>query len=201
MDWDAVLRKDVKPRYIPSIRGSDDISNFDKVFTQEAPGVSVASQRPSVAKLDRDHGGKQSSKVLGFLRRLSGKPGDLLETPQLDDTPFRAFSYTAPDSWYCVILPFTPLFLRATCVIAWFVALNKRFWQLAYLHNISVFWYLVKPVQSLAAECPRITLSHFTAFPPGGDEATKQSLQYENRENESTPWSWSVAIIYLLSTL
>lgn len=98
LDWEAVYRKDVKPRHIPSIRGSDDVSNFDKVFTQEAPGVSVASQCGSVAKLGLGQGAKQPSKVLGFLRRLSGGKQLIEDSPQLDDSPFRAFSYIAPDS-------------------------------------------------------------------------------------------------------
>ncbi|XP_029473383.1 serine/threonine-protein kinase N2 [Rhinatrema bivittatum] len=35
--WDALLAKKVKPPFVPTIRGREDVSNFDDEFTSEAP--------------------------------------------------------------------------------------------------------------------------------------------------------------------
>ncbi|XP_030061246.1 serine/threonine-protein kinase N2 isoform X2 [Microcaecilia unicolor] len=37
IDWDALLAKKVKPPFVPTIRGREDVSNFDDEFTSEAP--------------------------------------------------------------------------------------------------------------------------------------------------------------------
>uniref|UniRef100_A0A8B9FNH6 Protein kinase N2 n=1 Tax=Amazona collaria TaxID=241587 RepID=A0A8B9FNH6_9PSIT len=37
IDWSALLAKKVKPPFVPTIRGRDDVSNFDDEFTSEAP--------------------------------------------------------------------------------------------------------------------------------------------------------------------
>eukprot|EP00073_Rattus_norvegicus_P044002 XP_017446092.1 PREDICTED: serine/threonine-protein kinase N2 isoform X1 [Rattus norvegicus] len=36
-DWSALLDKKVKPPFVPTIRGREDVSNFDDEFTSEAP--------------------------------------------------------------------------------------------------------------------------------------------------------------------
>ncbi|KAL0211331.1 hypothetical protein P9112_009629 [Eukaryota sp. TZLM1-RC] len=37
VDWDGLLKKEVKMPFIPVIKGADDVSNFDTCFTQELP--------------------------------------------------------------------------------------------------------------------------------------------------------------------
>ncbi|RMC08511.1 hypothetical protein DUI87_14757 [Hirundo rustica rustica] len=37
IDWHALLAKKVKPPFVPTIRGREDVSNFDDEFTSEAP--------------------------------------------------------------------------------------------------------------------------------------------------------------------
>ena len=37
VDWDAFMRKEVPPPFVPTIKDSHDVSNFDKEFTREEP--------------------------------------------------------------------------------------------------------------------------------------------------------------------
>uniref|UniRef100_H3AFJ3 protein kinase C n=1 Tax=Latimeria chalumnae TaxID=7897 RepID=H3AFJ3_LATCH len=37
VDWNALLAKKVKPPFVPTIKGREDVSNFDDEFTSEAP--------------------------------------------------------------------------------------------------------------------------------------------------------------------
>ncbi|XP_053325152.1 serine/threonine-protein kinase N2 isoform X2 [Spea bombifrons] len=37
IDWEALLAKKVKPPFVPTIKGQEDVSNFDDEFTSEAP--------------------------------------------------------------------------------------------------------------------------------------------------------------------
>uniref|UniRef100_A0AAQ5Y219 protein kinase C n=1 Tax=Amphiprion ocellaris TaxID=80972 RepID=A0AAQ5Y219_AMPOC len=37
MDWNGLLAKKVKPPFVPTIQGANDVSNFDDEFTSEAP--------------------------------------------------------------------------------------------------------------------------------------------------------------------
>uniref|UniRef100_A0A3B3XPF8 protein kinase C n=1 Tax=Poecilia mexicana TaxID=48701 RepID=A0A3B3XPF8_9TELE len=37
LDWDGLLAKKVKPPFVPTIQGANDVSNFDDEFTSEAP--------------------------------------------------------------------------------------------------------------------------------------------------------------------
>ncbi|XP_040854926.1 serine/threonine-protein kinase N2 isoform X1 [Ochotona curzoniae] len=37
IDWNALMDKKVKPPFVPTIRGREDVSNFDDEFTSEAP--------------------------------------------------------------------------------------------------------------------------------------------------------------------
>ncbi|XP_077412722.1 serine/threonine-protein kinase N2 isoform X1 [Vanacampus margaritifer] len=37
MDWNGLLSKKVKPPFVPTIQGANDVSNFDDEFTSEAP--------------------------------------------------------------------------------------------------------------------------------------------------------------------
>ena len=35
IDWDGLLKKRVKPPFVPSIKSPEDVSNFDEEFTRE----------------------------------------------------------------------------------------------------------------------------------------------------------------------
>lgn len=37
MDWAALLAKKIRPPFLPTIKGREDVSNFDDEFTSEAP--------------------------------------------------------------------------------------------------------------------------------------------------------------------
>lgn len=37
VDWNGLLAKKVKPPFVPTIQGANDVSNFDDEFTSEAP--------------------------------------------------------------------------------------------------------------------------------------------------------------------
>lgn len=43
LDFGAVLRREVKPVFVPQVRGADDTQNFDKEFTSESVVDSVVS--------------------------------------------------------------------------------------------------------------------------------------------------------------
>lgn len=43
LDWDAVLNREVRPTFVPKVRGADDTQNFDKEFTSEKVVDSVVS--------------------------------------------------------------------------------------------------------------------------------------------------------------
>ncbi len=74
-----MLAKEYTPAYVPAVASAADVSNFDKVYTQEAPEVSTASVSDAVAQLGRSQPrmGTQAS---------------------TDDASFRAFSFTSPDA-------------------------------------------------------------------------------------------------------
>lgn len=37
MDWAGLLAKKIQPPFVPTIKGREDVSNFDDEFTSEAP--------------------------------------------------------------------------------------------------------------------------------------------------------------------
>lgn len=37
MDWAGLLTKKIRPPFVPTIKGREDVSNFDDEFTSEAP--------------------------------------------------------------------------------------------------------------------------------------------------------------------
>lgn len=45
LNWDDLLMKRVKPPFIPTVRSSEDVSNFDEEFTQEQPLLTPAKDR------------------------------------------------------------------------------------------------------------------------------------------------------------
>lgn len=49
MNWDAVLRKEFRPEFVPEVRGSVDTRNFDPTFTREMPRDSPAASSSVLA--------------------------------------------------------------------------------------------------------------------------------------------------------
>ncbi|OHS96565.1 RAC family serine/threonine-protein kinase like protein [Tritrichomonas foetus] len=50
IDWDKVLRKDIRPSWIPPVENPTDTSHFDPQFTAETPGVSF--EDPNLVPID-----------------------------------------------------------------------------------------------------------------------------------------------------
>lgn len=96
LDWSAVAAKAVKPEHVPLIAGSEDISNFDKVFTREAPVFSEVStggegRGPTAAQAATGGGG-----MFGGLFRKGERPAARPQS-SIDDSHFRQFSYISPE--------------------------------------------------------------------------------------------------------
>ncbi|MEQ2252133.1 Serine/threonine-protein kinase N2 [Ilyodon furcidens] len=54
MDWDGLLGKKVKPPFVPTIQGTNDVSNFDDEFTSEAP-ILTPPREPRVLSSDEQN--------------------------------------------------------------------------------------------------------------------------------------------------
>ncbi|KAJ7332527.1 hypothetical protein JRQ81_014707 [Phrynocephalus forsythii] len=52
IDWNALLAKKVKPPFVPTIRGREDVSNFDDEFTSEAP-ILTPPREPRILSEDQ----------------------------------------------------------------------------------------------------------------------------------------------------
>lgn len=55
MDWEALLRKKVTPPFVPTIKGRNDVSNFDTEFTAEAPGLTPPRERRTLTRKEQDY--------------------------------------------------------------------------------------------------------------------------------------------------
>ncbi|XP_062621740.1 serine/threonine-protein kinase N2-like [Saccostrea cucullata] len=51
--WDDLLMKKVKPPFVPTVKHSEDVSNFDEEFTQERAVLTPAKDRKSLAPEDQ----------------------------------------------------------------------------------------------------------------------------------------------------
>ncbi|XP_003374925.1 putative kinase domain protein [Trichinella spiralis] len=51
--WDDLLAKKLKPKFIPTIRNQEDVSNFDEEFTKEAPLLTPPKDRKVVSNADQ----------------------------------------------------------------------------------------------------------------------------------------------------
>ncbi|KRZ88239.1 Serine/threonine-protein kinase N2 [Trichinella sp. T8] len=51
--WDDLLAKKLKPKFIPTIRNQEDVSNFDEEFTKEAPLLTPPKDRKVVSNSDQ----------------------------------------------------------------------------------------------------------------------------------------------------
>lgn len=54
MDWNGLLAKKVKPPFVPTIQGANDVSNFDDEFTSEAP-ILTPPREPRPLNSDEQH--------------------------------------------------------------------------------------------------------------------------------------------------
>ncbi|KAM9780436.1 serine/threonine-protein kinase N1-like [Neosynchiropus ocellatus] len=54
MDWEALLQRKVPPPFVPSIRGKEDVSNFDVEFTAEAPALTPPRERRTLSHKEQD---------------------------------------------------------------------------------------------------------------------------------------------------
>uniref|UniRef100_A0A914VE41 protein kinase C n=1 Tax=Plectus sambesii TaxID=2011161 RepID=A0A914VE41_9BILA len=52
-EWDKLLRKKMKPKFVPQIRNPEDVSNFDEEFTKETPRLSSAKDKRVVTDKDQ----------------------------------------------------------------------------------------------------------------------------------------------------
>uniref|UniRef100_A0A3P8WG88 protein kinase C n=1 Tax=Cynoglossus semilaevis TaxID=244447 RepID=A0A3P8WG88_CYNSE len=55
VDWEALLRKKVTPPFVPTIKGRNDVSNFDTEFTAEAPGLTPPRERRTLTRKEQDY--------------------------------------------------------------------------------------------------------------------------------------------------
>ncbi|XP_059408655.1 serine/threonine-protein kinase N1-like isoform X1 [Carassius carassius] len=54
MDWEALLLRKLPPPFLPTIRGKEDISNFDEEFTTEAPALTPPREPRVLSRKDQD---------------------------------------------------------------------------------------------------------------------------------------------------
>uniref|UniRef100_A0A665UFB7 protein kinase C n=1 Tax=Echeneis naucrates TaxID=173247 RepID=A0A665UFB7_ECHNA len=54
MDWNGLLTKKVKPPFVPTIQGANDVSNFDDEFTSEAP-ILTPPREPRVLRSEEQN--------------------------------------------------------------------------------------------------------------------------------------------------
>ncbi|KAK6113022.1 Protein kinase domain family protein [Brugia pahangi] len=52
-DWDKLLNKEIKPKFIPQIKNLEDVSNFDEEFTKETPRFSSAKNKRPITDADQ----------------------------------------------------------------------------------------------------------------------------------------------------
>ncbi|XP_063475010.1 serine/threonine-protein kinase N2-like isoform X3 [Symphalangus syndactylus] len=54
IDWSALMEKKVKPPFIPTIRGREDVSHFDDEFTSEAPILTPPQERRILSEEEQE---------------------------------------------------------------------------------------------------------------------------------------------------
>ncbi|VDM96885.1 unnamed protein product [Thelazia callipaeda] len=52
-DWEKLLNKEIKPKFIPQIKNPEDVSNFDEEFTKETPRFSSAKDKRLITDADQ----------------------------------------------------------------------------------------------------------------------------------------------------
>ncbi|KAL3990710.1 Protein kinase domain family protein [Acanthocheilonema viteae] len=52
-DWDKLLNKEIRPKFVPQIKNLEDVSNFDEEFTKETPRFSSAKDKRLITDADQ----------------------------------------------------------------------------------------------------------------------------------------------------
>nr|XP_020478801.1 serine/threonine-protein kinase N1-like isoform X2 [Monopterus albus] len=55
IDWEALLQRKVLPPFVPSIKGKEDVSNFDQEFTAEAPALTPPREHRALSRKEQDY--------------------------------------------------------------------------------------------------------------------------------------------------
>uniref|UniRef100_A0A4W5RPK3 protein kinase C n=1 Tax=Hucho hucho TaxID=62062 RepID=A0A4W5RPK3_9TELE len=54
LDWEALLQRKLPPPFVPSIKGREDVSNFDEEFTAEPPALTPPREPRTLSRKDQD---------------------------------------------------------------------------------------------------------------------------------------------------
>lgn len=46
------MKREIRPKFVPIIKDSEDVSNFDKEFTREQPYFSPAKDKRTISEMD-----------------------------------------------------------------------------------------------------------------------------------------------------
>ncbi|VDM39362.1 unnamed protein product [Toxocara canis] len=52
-EWEKLLNRELKPKFIPQIKNAEDVSNFDEEFTKETPRFSSAKDKRPITEADQ----------------------------------------------------------------------------------------------------------------------------------------------------
>ncbi|KAI6211226.1 hypothetical protein M3Y96_00411400 [Aphelenchoides besseyi] len=52
--WEELLRKSIRPTFVPTIRTAEDVSNFDDEFTTENPRLSPAKEQRQISEIEQE---------------------------------------------------------------------------------------------------------------------------------------------------
>uniref|UniRef100_A0A915CK11 Uncharacterized protein n=1 Tax=Parascaris univalens TaxID=6257 RepID=A0A915CK11_PARUN len=52
-EWEKLLNKELRPKFIPQIKNAEDVSNFDEEFTKETPRFSSAKDKRAITEADQ----------------------------------------------------------------------------------------------------------------------------------------------------
>lgn len=52
-EWEKLLRREIKPKFVPQIKNPEDVSNFDEEFTREFPRFSCAKNKRQITEADQ----------------------------------------------------------------------------------------------------------------------------------------------------
>ncbi|XP_034045662.1 serine/threonine-protein kinase N1b isoform X1 [Thalassophryne amazonica] len=55
LNWEELLQRKVPPPFVPSIKGREDVSNFDVEFTAEPPALTPPRERRSLSRKEQDY--------------------------------------------------------------------------------------------------------------------------------------------------
>lgn len=55
IDWESLLQKKVRPPFLPTIGGREDVSNFDTEFTAEPPALTPPRESRHLSHKEQDY--------------------------------------------------------------------------------------------------------------------------------------------------